>query len=115
MAGMILAMFVRAVIVYQILYTDINDHLKEYAAGHRSQARVFIKFIIAESMILLFIGFLPGMLVSALLFAVADASAGLPADHPVRHPDCFFCRVRCVQVRDCTTQNVCAALLADIF
>lgn len=80
MAGMILAMFVGAVIVYQILYTDINDHLKEYAtlkAIGLGQG-FFIKFIIAESMILLFIGFLPGMLVSALLFAVADASAGLP-------------------------------------
>ena len=80
MAGMILAMFVGAVIVYQMLYTDINDHLKEYATLNAIGLGqgFFIKFIITESMILLFIGFLPGMLVSALLFAVADASAGLP-------------------------------------
>lgn len=80
MAGMVLAMFVGAVIVYQILYTDINDHLKEYAtlkAIGLGQG-FFIKFIIAQSLILLFIGFIPGLIVSALLFALADASAGLP-------------------------------------
>lgn len=80
MAGMILAMFVGALIVYQILYTDINDHLKEYAtlkAIGLGQG-YFIKFIISESMILLFIGFIPGLLVSAVLFVIADSSAGLP-------------------------------------
>ena len=80
LAGMILAMFVGAVIVYQILYTDINDHLKEYAtlkAIGLGQG-YFVKFIISESLILLSLGFLPGLIVSGLLFILADASAGLP-------------------------------------
>lgn len=79
-AGMILAMFVGAVIVYQILYTDINDHLKEYAtlkAIGLGQG-YFMKFIVSESMILLVIGFIPGLIVSAALFMLADSSAGLP-------------------------------------
>lgn len=80
MAGMVLAMFVGAVIVYQILYTDINDHLKEYAtlkAIGLGQG-YFAKFIISESLILLVIGFIPGLVVSAALFVLADSSAGLP-------------------------------------
>lgn len=80
LAGMILAMFVGAVIVYQILYTDINDHLKEYATlkAIGIGQGYFIKFIVSESLILLIIGFVPGLLVSAVLFFAADSSAGLP-------------------------------------
>lgn len=81
LSGMILAMMVGAVIVYQILYTDINDHIKEYAtlkAIGLGQG-FFIKFILTESLILLIIGFIPGMLICGLLFVLADSSAGLPA------------------------------------
>lgn len=80
-AGMILAMFVGAVIVYQILYTDINDHLKEYATlkAIGLGSGYFIKFIVSESLILLVMGFIPGLIISAILFFQASASAGLPA------------------------------------
>lgn len=80
LAGMVLAMFVGAVIVYQILYTDINDHIKEYAtlkALGLGQS-FFFKFIIFQSLILLVIGFIPGILITSLLFAIADSLAGLP-------------------------------------
>ncbi len=80
MAGMVLAMFVGAVIVYQILYTDVNDHIKEYAtlkAIGLGQG-FFFNFIISQSLILLIIGFIPGILITSLLFAIADSSAGLP-------------------------------------
>ncbi len=81
LAGMVLAMMVGAVIVYQILYTDIHDHLKEYATlkAIGLGRGFFIKFLLSESLILLVIGFIPGMLACGLLFLLADSSAGLPA------------------------------------
>ncbi len=53
-ASMLVALIVGAVIVYQILYTDVNDHLEEYATlksiGFRD--RYFTSLILQESLIL---------------------------------------------------------------
>jgi len=52
----------RAVIVYQILYTDVSDHLPEYAtlkAMGYSDAYL-IGVIIQESLLLAVLGFVPG-------------------------------------------------------
>ncbi len=79
-SGMIMAMLVGAVIVYQILYTDINDHLKEYATlkALGLNNRFFRNLILQESAILLGIAFVPGLGLCALLFRFAVWKAGIP-------------------------------------
>ena len=79
-AGMLIAMVVGAVIVYQILYTDINDHMREYATlkAMGLSDLFFTGLVVQEAAILLAIGFVPGMTIVAALFRLAEASAGLP-------------------------------------
>jgi putative ABC transport system permease protein len=80
LAGMLIAMVVGAVIVYQILYTDINDHMREYATlkAMGLPDMFFMGLVVQEAAILLAIGFIPGMTISAALFRVAVTSAGIP-------------------------------------
>lgn len=80
-ASMAVALVVGAVIVYQILYTDVNDHLEEYATlksiGFRD--RYFTSLILQESVILSVGGFLPGLGLAALLYYLTRTFAYMPA------------------------------------
>ncbi len=79
-ASMIVALIVGAVIVYQILYTDVTDHLPEYATlksiGFRD--RFFVFLIMQESIILSVFGFLPGLGLTALLYYLTRTMAYMP-------------------------------------
>lgn len=79
-ASMIVALIVGAVIVYQILYTDVTDHLEEYATlksiGFRD--RYFVGLILQESVILSVMGFLPGIGLTAFLYALTRKYAYMP-------------------------------------
>jgi putative ABC transport system permease protein len=79
--GMIIAMLVGAIILYQILYTDINDHLKEYATLKALGLNnlFFISLILQESLILLGLSFLPSLSVCYVLFRFTWWYAGIPA------------------------------------
>jgi putative ABC transport system permease protein len=73
-------MLVGCIIVYQILYTDVSDHLQEYATlkamGYRD--RYLFGVVIQESLILSVFGFLPGLAISALLYRFAENATLLP-------------------------------------
>jgi len=118
-AGMILAMFVGAVIVYQILYTDINDHLKEYATltAIGLGPGYFVKFILTESLILLVIGFIPGLLITALLFLLAESSAELPTRITLFDTALVFCMaaIMCLIAGFLATRRLRSVDPADIF
>lgn len=79
-ASMVVALIVGAVIVYQILYTDVADHLEEYATlksiGFRD--RYFVGLILQESLILSVLGFLPGVALTAVLYAMTREFAYMP-------------------------------------
>jgi putative ABC transport system permease protein len=68
------------VIVYQILYTDITDHLPEYATlkamGYTD--KYFVIVVFQEALILAILGFLPGLAISTVLYNFAAAGANLP-------------------------------------
>lgn len=72
--GMVMGFVVGMVIVYQILYTDITNHLREYATmkamGYKHSYLLSIVF--SSALILAVIGFLPGLAVSAYLYDVAE-------------------------------------------
>ncbi|MDD2236688.1 MAG: ABC transporter permease DevC [Kiritimatiellae bacterium] len=118
-AGMIIAMFVGAVIVYQILYTDINDHIKEYATlkalGYSDG--FFLRLILQEAAILPLFGFLPGMLCSAGLFYLADTQGGLPTRLTVSDTLLVFAltTLMCFVAGILATRRLRAADPADIF
>jgi putative ABC transport system permease protein len=81
----VLAVIVGVVIVYQILSTDVNDHMAEYATfkamGYRDAYLLSIVF--EEALILAAIGFIPGVIASLGLYAALRQIATLPIYMPV--------------------------------
>lgn len=79
-ASMLVSMIVGAVIVYQILYTDVTDHLEEYATlksiGFRD--RYFVGLILQESVILSVFGFVPGAALTNVLYYFTRTVAFMP-------------------------------------
>ena len=81
-AGLLVGFAVGSVIVYQILYTDVLDHLHEYATlkaiGYTD--RQLISVVFQQSFILSAIGFLPGLGLAAVVYYLIREMARLPAD-----------------------------------
>ena len=78
--GVVIGVLVGVIIVYQVLSTDVADHLKEYAtlkAIGYPQA-FFLGVVFEEALILGALGFVPGFLVSLGLYAAVTAATGLP-------------------------------------
>ena len=79
-AGLILGLFVGLIIVYQILYSDVTDHLGEYATlkamGYRDGFLAWI--VVQESAILSIFGFLPGLAIAYWVYHLAASATLLP-------------------------------------
>lgn len=80
--GIIIGVLVGIVIVYQVLSSDVADHLREYATlkavGYPS--RFFLGIVFEEAVILGFLGFMPGLLASFGLYIAVAATTGLPLE-----------------------------------
>ena len=79
-ASLIMGLIVGAVIVYQILYSGVSEHLAEYAtlkAIGYSDLRLF-RVILQEALILSILGFGPGLLVAAGIYQVVHSATALP-------------------------------------
>jgi putative ABC transport system permease protein len=78
--GVIMGLIVGTIIVYQILFADISDHLKEYATlkamGYSN--RYLSGVVVIEATILGLAGFLPGAAICAQLFRAARSATLLP-------------------------------------
>ncbi len=78
--GVVIGFLVGMVIVYQILFTDVSRHLPEYATlkamgytdGYLSGV------VIKQSMILSVLGFLPGIALTWLVYAITADATKLP-------------------------------------
>ena len=74
-----MGLLVGGVVVYQVLYTDVSDHLKEYATlkamGFSSQFLLIV--VIQEAVLLGVSAFIPATLVSAALYAGLSAVSGI--------------------------------------
>lgn len=80
--GTFMGLIVGAVIVYQILYSDVSDHLSEYAtlkAMGFSDLRLFL-VVIRQALILTVLGFPPGLLIAAALYALTFRATMLPIE-----------------------------------
>jgi putative ABC transport system permease protein len=107
------------VIVYQILYTDVSDHLAEYATlkamGYKS--RFLFSVVIQEAMILSVIGFLPGLVASLGLYSMTKNATGLPISFTLDRGVTVFSltAVMCLISGIIAMRKVQAADPADIF
>jgi putative ABC transport system permease protein len=83
--GIIMGVLVGIVIVYQVLASDVADHLKEYATlkavGYPQG--FFLGIVFEEAVILGLLGFLPGLLASIGLYSAVAAKTGLPLEMTV--------------------------------
>ncbi len=78
--GTAIGFVVGTVIVYQILYTDVANHLSEYATlkamGYKDS--YFIILVFQEAVILAVLGFIPGVVVATGLYSLAAGATALP-------------------------------------
>jgi putative ABC transport system permease protein len=78
--GVGMGFIVGTVIVYQILYTDVSDHLSEYATlkamGYKNLYLELVVF--QEALILAILGFIPGFSLSLGLYDLAKGATFLP-------------------------------------
>ncbi|MGD1872430.1 MAG: ABC transporter permease DevC [Mastigocoleus sp.] len=78
--GTIMGFIVGIVIVYQILYTEVAEHLSEYATlkaiGYTH--KYLLQVILQEAFILAVLGYFPGVLVTLFLYQQARAATLLP-------------------------------------
>ena len=78
--GAVIGFIVGTVIVYQILYSDVSDHLPEYAtlkAMGYSDAYL-MSVLIQESLIMAVLGFIPGLVVALGLYSLATSVTFIP-------------------------------------
>jgi putative ABC transport system permease protein len=78
--GIVIGVLVGVIIVYQVLSTDVADHIKEYATfkaiGYPQ--RFFLSIVFEEAIILAVLGFIPGILAALGLYWLIAAATGLP-------------------------------------
>jgi putative ABC transport system permease protein len=78
--GAIMGLVVGAIVVYQILFADVTEHLPEYgtlrALGY--PARFVSGIVLQQAVILACLGYAPGLAASAWLYSRAAAATNLP-------------------------------------
>lgn len=78
--GVIMGLAVGGVIVYQILFSDVSEHLQEYATlkamGYTNS--YLFSLVLQESIILAVLGYVPGLVVTLGLYAVSATATNLP-------------------------------------
>jgi putative ABC transport system permease protein len=83
--GMLMGMIVGMVIVYQILFTDITNHLSEYATlkaiGYNNL--YLIQVVFAQSLYLCLLGFFPGAIASKFFYHISEANTFIPMPMPI--------------------------------
>ncbi|HEY9297653.1 MAG TPA: ABC transporter permease DevC, partial [Phormidium sp.] len=78
--GVTMGFLVGVIIVYQVLSTDVNDHMGEYATfkamGYRHA--YFLGVVFEEAIILAILGFIPGVAVSLGMYRLTRIATNLP-------------------------------------
>ena len=78
--GVVIGVIVGIVIAYQVLATDVADHLKEYATFKAMgyPHRFLVSIILEEALVLGAIGFVPGILLAKIFYDGLVRSANVP-------------------------------------
>ena len=82
--GILIGVLVGIVIVYQVLATDVADHIREYATFKAMgyPQRFFLGIVFEEALILALLGFVPGVIISVIMYAFVASVTGLPLSMP---------------------------------
>jgi putative ABC transport system permease protein len=80
--GVAMGVLVGLVIVYQVLSTDVADHLREYATFKAMgyPHRFFLSIVFEEAVILGVLGFVPGVLLAMGIYTAMASVTGLPVE-----------------------------------
>jgi putative ABC transport system permease protein len=83
--GMIMGLVVGMIIVYQILFTDITNHLHEFATlkAMGYSHKYLITVVFCSSLILAVIGFTPGLITSYGLYSIVESAIFVPMPMPL--------------------------------
>ncbi|OAN76436.1 ABC transporter permease [Jannaschia sp. EhC01] len=117
--GVFMGILVGLVIVYQVLSTDVADHLREYATfkamGYGQP--FFLGIIFEEAIVLAVFGFVPGVVVSMGLYAGLNAVTGLPVEMEASRAVLVFLGTlaACTVSGAIATRRLAAADPADLF
>ncbi|MGB8815006.1 MAG: ABC transporter permease DevC [Paracoccaceae bacterium] len=117
--GVFIGILVGLVIVYQVLATDVADHLREYATfkamgyGHR----FFLGIVFEEALVLAVFGFLPGIVLSMGFYAVMAKATGLPIQMEASRAAIVFFGtiIACTVSGAIATRRLAGADPADLF
>tara|TARA_R110000868_G_scaffold36453_1_gene129383 strand:+ start:1195 stop:2370 length:1176 start_codon:yes stop_codon:yes gene_type:complete len=117
--GVVMGIIVGLVIVYQLLSTDVADHLKEYAtfkAMGYSQS-FFLGIIFEEALILAVFGFVPGFVIASILYQFLNQATGLPVMMDAARPIAVFLGTiaSCSLSGAIATRRLASADPADLF
>jgi putative ABC transport system permease protein len=78
--GVAMGFIVGVILVYQVLSTDVNSHIHEYATFRAMgyQQRYLLGIVLEEAFILAVLGFVPGLAISGLLYHLTRQATSLP-------------------------------------
>jgi putative ABC transport system permease protein len=117
--GTIMGFIVGIVIVYQILYTDVADHLSEYATLKAMGYTDFylLTVVFQEAIILSIVGFFPGMFAAVGLYTMTRNATNLPLLMTVARAGSVFLltMIMCVVSGAIAVRKLRAADPADMF
>jgi putative ABC transport system permease protein len=78
--GLVMGLIVGVVICYQVLATDVADHLPEFATlkamGYSD--RFLAGIVLKQALLLAVVGFIPGVVLGGLLYLILGQLTGLP-------------------------------------
>jgi putative ABC transport system permease protein len=78
--GAVIGFIVGVIVVYQVLYTDVSEHLPEYATlkamGYSDRA--LLRVVLQEALILAVLGFIPGSISSMGVYQLLSALTRIP-------------------------------------
>lgn len=83
--GVAMGLAVGVIVVYQILFSDVQDHLREYATlKAMGYSNLFLsRVVLNEAYLLAVIGFVPGILLSLAVYSQAREATNLPVEMTV--------------------------------
>ncbi|MEM6447818.1 MAG: ABC transporter permease DevC [Cyanobacteria bacterium P01_D01_bin.123] len=117
--GTMMGFVVGVVIVYQVLSTDVNAHLAEYATfkamGYRQ--RYLLGVVLEEALLLSAIGFVPSVGIALGLYTLTQAATALPIAMPIGRVVVVFVLtvIMCSVSGGIATRRLQSADPADIF
>ena len=78
--GVAMGLAVGLIVVYQILFADVQDHLREYATMKAMGYSNFFlsRLVLSEAVILAVLGYIPGYFASLAVYTQARAATNLP-------------------------------------